>query len=193
MDSIRCKNKNWIKLGLMDLSKLSFSLSSFIIDKLGLSLWCLKFFKLVYPIFTAVYIVEWLVLQTIYVLNKDILQFLSLNPRFIIERGFKSRTGYNGLHTVYKNDQELLYTSIKLKNLISQIFFWFLWKFAHYGRPLFIFITGLDYKKKSFEVWSLNHSGIFFNPLLHPSAWQAQDQIGPSQNDLRITLQNFVF
>ena len=31
----------------------------------------------------------------------------------------------------------------------------------HNGRPLFIFITGLDYKKWSFEAWSLNHSGIF--------------------------------
>ena len=31
-----------------------------------------------YLIFTAVYIVEWLVLQTIYVLNKEILQFLGL-------------------------------------------------------------------------------------------------------------------
>ena len=30
------------------------------------------------PFFTAVYIVEWLVLQTIYVLNKEILQFLAL-------------------------------------------------------------------------------------------------------------------
>ena len=30
----------------------------------------------------------------------------------------------------------------------------------HNGRPLFIFITGLDYKKWSDEVWSLNHSGI---------------------------------
>jgi hypothetical protein len=34
---------------------------------------------------------------------------------------------------------------------------------------------------------------IFLNPLLRPPAWQAQDQIDPSQNDLRITLQNFVF
>ena len=31
-----------------------------------------------YHIFTAVYIVEWLVLQTIYVLNREILQFLVL-------------------------------------------------------------------------------------------------------------------
>ena len=33
---------------------------------------------IVYPIFTAAYIVERLVLKTIYVLNKEILQFLSL-------------------------------------------------------------------------------------------------------------------
>ena len=49
-------------------------------------------------------------------------------------------------------------------------------------------------KKWSFEAWSLNHSVIdFFNPLLRPPAWQAQDQIDPFQNDLRIALQNFVF
>ena len=46
--------------------------------------------------------------------------------------------------------------------------------------------NGQDYKKWSFEVWSLN-------PLLRPPAWQAQDQIDTSQNDLRIALQNFVF
>ena len=54
--SIRCKDKNWIKLGLIDLSgggglsptpALSFPLSSLIIEKLGLSLYCLKIFKLV--------------------------------------------------------------------------------------------------------------------------------------------------
>ena len=33
-----------------------------------------------------VYIVERLVLQTIYVLNKEILQFLGQNPRFINDR-----------------------------------------------------------------------------------------------------------
>jgi hypothetical protein len=33
----------------------------------------------------------------------------------------------------------------------------------------------------------------FFNPLLSPPAWQAQDQIDPFQNDLMIALQNFVF
>ena len=34
----------------------------------------------------------------------------------------------------------------------------------HNGRPLLIFITGLDYKKpRSFKVWSLNHSGIFWS------------------------------
>ena len=31
-----------------------------------------------------------------------------------------------------------------------------------------------------------------FNPLLRPPAWQAQDQIDPSENDLRIALQNFI-
>ena len=32
----------------------------------------------------------------------------------------------------------------------------------------------------------------FFNPLLRPPAWQAQDQIDSSENDLRIVLQNFI-
>ena len=47
------------------------------------------------PFLTAVYIVERLVLQTIYVLNKEIFQFLGLKIR-----GFKSRAGYNGARTV---------------------------------------------------------------------------------------------
>ena len=56
-----------------------------------------------------------------------------------------------------------------------------------------------NFKKQSFEAWSLKHSGKdqfdpvlaklrFFDPLLRPPAWQAQDQIDPSQNDLRIVL-----
>ena len=40
-----------------------------------------------------------LVLQTIYVLNKEI---WAKNPRFIIEIGFKSKAGYNGARTVCK-------------------------------------------------------------------------------------------
>ena len=36
-------------------------------------------------------------LQTIYVLNKEILQ---QNLRFIIKSGFKSRAGYDGAHMV---------------------------------------------------------------------------------------------
>ena len=38
------------------------------------------------PFFTAVYIIEWLILQTIYVVNKEILQ--------------KKSVGYNGAYTV---------------------------------------------------------------------------------------------
>ena len=45
------------------------------------------------PLVTAVYNQEQVILQTIYVLNKEILQ---KNPRFIIKTGFKSRAGYNG-------------------------------------------------------------------------------------------------
>ena len=60
------------------------------------------------PFFTAVYIVERLVLHTVYVLNKKILQLLSLkfavyNLRFIIKSGFKLRAGCNGVHAVYSN------------------------------------------------------------------------------------------
>ena len=39
-------------------------------------------------------------------------------------------------------------------------FLWFM-PSLHNGRPLFIFITGLDCKKRSFEASSSNHSGIF--------------------------------
>ena len=39
----------------------------------------------------------------------------------------------------------------------------------------------------------LNQILVITLPLLSPPAWQAQDQIDPSQNDLRIVLQNFVF
>ena len=47
---------------------------------------------------TEVYISERLVLQTIYVLIKEI---WAKNQRFIIESKIKSRAGYNGMHTVY--------------------------------------------------------------------------------------------
>ena len=46
---------------------------------------------------SAVYNQEWLILGTIYVVNKEILQ---KNPRFVIKSGFKSRAGYNGACTV---------------------------------------------------------------------------------------------
>ena len=42
-----------------------------------------------------------LILQTIYVPNKDM---SAKNPRFIIRSGFKSRAGYNGACTVYIGD-----------------------------------------------------------------------------------------
>jgi hypothetical protein len=51
------------------------------------------------PFFTAVLNQDWLILQTIYVLNKEI---LLKNPRFIIKSGFKSRAGYIGANTVCK-------------------------------------------------------------------------------------------
>ena len=56
------------------------------------------------PFFTAAYIVELLVLQTIYVVNKKIHQFLGIKIfSIIIESSFKSRAGYNGVRTVDKS------------------------------------------------------------------------------------------
>ena len=72
----------------------------------------------------------------------------------------------------------------------------------------FIFVAGQKLKKQSFEVRSLNHSGIFFicrwslNHCAPPLAWQVSTgskwfrdhlQIKKSHNDLRIGLQNFVY
>ena len=59
-------------------------------------------------------------------------------------------------------------------------------------------------KKRSFKARSLNHFGFFdpdpvllaqlFNPLLRPLLGKEHRiRIKKSQNDLRITLQNFVF
>ena len=48
---------------------------------------------------------EWLILETIYVVNKEILQ---KNPWLIIKSGFKSRAGYNGACTVYCSDKTSL-------------------------------------------------------------------------------------
>jgi hypothetical protein len=55
--------------------------------------------------FTAVYIVEWLVLQTIYVLSMEIISIVVTNMylRFIIESSFKSRAGYNGARRLYED------------------------------------------------------------------------------------------
>ena len=57
-------------------------------------------------------------LQTIYVLNKEILQFLGLKSavynqeRFQIKSGFKSRAAYNVAHTVDVLPRKLLYLGI---------------------------------------------------------------------------------
>ena len=50
------------------------------------------------PYFSAVYNQERLILQTIYVLNKEIFQ---KNLQFIIKSVFKSRVGYNSASMVY--------------------------------------------------------------------------------------------
>ena len=46
------------------------------------------------PFFTAVYIVERLVLQTVYVLNKEILQFLSLKSTLYNPEWFQIKSGF---------------------------------------------------------------------------------------------------
>ena len=46
------------------------------------------------PFFIAVYIVEWLVLQTIYVLNKEILQCLGLKSEVYNSDRFQIKSGY---------------------------------------------------------------------------------------------------
>ena len=45
------------------------------------------------PFFTAVYIVEWLILQTIYVINKEIHQFLGLKSAVYNQERFRIRSG----------------------------------------------------------------------------------------------------
>ena len=53
-----------------------------------------------------------------------------------------------------------------------------------------IFVTGQKLKKRSFEAQSLNHSGKDqFDPVLAKQG--AEQRVKKSQNDLRITLQNF--
>ena len=51
------------------------------------------------PYFSFLYDQEWLILLTIYVLNKEILQN---NWPIVIKSSFKSKMGYNGVHTVNK-------------------------------------------------------------------------------------------
>ena len=58
-------------------------------------------FILFTPFLTAVYNQERSMLETIYIVNKEILQ---KNLRPIIKSGFKSRAGNNGACTVTKND-----------------------------------------------------------------------------------------
>ena len=56
-------------------------------------------------IFSVVYNQELLILDTIYVVNKDILQ---KNLWFIIKSGFKSRLDYNGACTVYTQSYHMM-------------------------------------------------------------------------------------
>ena len=58
------------------------------------------------PIFTAVYNQEWLILEIIHVINKNILQ---KNPRFIIKSRLISRAGYNDACRVLKKIDYISY------------------------------------------------------------------------------------
>ena len=69
-------------------------------------------FYMFYPIFTAVYIVEWLVSQTIYVLDKEILRFLGLKSA--VYNRFRSKACYNGESAVF---------SLQMKPCNCNIFF----------------------------------------------------------------------
>ena len=62
--------------------------------------------------FTAVYIVEWLVSQTIYVLDKEILRFLGLKSA--VYNRFRSKVCYNGESAVF---------SLQMKPCNCNIFF----------------------------------------------------------------------
>ena len=105
------KDSNWIKMGweskvqfyqMSSHTTLKGCLKDMKKDSMILTwLWqwlCITFdYSLHAPFFTVVYNQERLILQTIYVLNKEILLW---NPWFIIKSGFKSRTGFNGTYTV---------------------------------------------------------------------------------------------
>ena len=65
-----------------------------------------------------VYNQEKLLLQTIYVLNKEILQ---KNPRFIIKSGFKSREGYIGARTICVSRRIRLQIAVQKEGKIFDI------------------------------------------------------------------------
>ena len=61
------------------------------------------------PFFTVVNIVEWLVLQKIYVLNMEILQFLSLKSAIHNQDCFKSKPDYDGAFMLERNRNKQKY------------------------------------------------------------------------------------
>ena len=77
-----------------------------------------------YLIFTAVYIQKWLILQTFYVLNKEVIQ---KNPRFIIKSSFKSGACYNGGCRVNAKLSKMSFFNISIWNRDHSYF----WIFGH--------------------------------------------------------------
>ena len=80
------------------------------------------FYYIFYPIFTAVRIVERFVLQTIYVLNKEIVQFWVLNLRFIIE---SRNMMVCVLHKLLFSNSEIFHFEVSIAN-----FFWTSWSLS---------------------------------------------------------------
>ena len=69
-------------------------------------------FHIFFQFFTAVYIVEWLTLRTICVVNKEILQFFGLISVVYNQEQFQ--TVYNGVRTVYQSKETIFKSFIWL-------------------------------------------------------------------------------
>ena len=125
-----------------------------------------------------------LVLQTIYVLNKEI---WAKNPRFIIESGFKSKAGYNGARTrTCRNNiihSALFYAIVPTITCLVHIYFLYLWQCQNQIGGLFSlfwiagwivkpptfynyhenFICSISFRKSNSWVQSFCH--IFLKPI----------------------------
>ena len=75
------------------------------------------------PFFTAFYIVEWLVLQTIYVLNKEILQFLGLKSYvYNQERVIMAHVHYFHYHALFRHIARFIIILNKLSSHLLPYF-----------------------------------------------------------------------